>query len=123
MSLKIHQVIYWTARALAALMAGLILVIFIGEAVSDGLGPLRDLTRRESLMMVAFVIVFLGLIFGWFWEILGGWLVVGGMLSFYLLDYLFSGSFPRGGTFFLIALPGLLYLFSGYSIPSRTKPD
>ncbi len=123
MSAKTAQIIRWTARVLGALMAGLILLIFIGEAVSDGLGPLSFLTLRESLMMVAFVLVFLGLVIGWMREKLGGWLVVGGMVAFYLLDYLFSGTFPRGGTFLLIVLPGILYLISGSSNPSRKTPD
>lgn len=118
---KLQQVIFWTARILAALMAILILVIFIGEAFGEGLGPLTDLTLREQLMMAAFFTAFLGLILGWIREALGGWLVVGGMTAFYLLDLLFSGSFPQGGTFLLIVLPGLLYLVTGYNIfPRKT---
>ena len=66
-------------------------------------------------MMAVFVVVFLGLILGWKWEKLGGWLVVGGMALFYLLDFAFSSTFPRGPSFALIALPGLLFLLAGYS--------
>ena len=119
MNAKTTRIVHWTARILAALMAGLILIVFIGEAGQDGIGSLSVLTLRETLMMVAFTIAFLGLILGWLWEILGGWFVVLGMTAFYLLDFAFSGTFPRGVTFLLIALPGLLYLFSGYSQPDR----
>jgi hypothetical protein len=104
-------------------MAALILIIFLGEALADGLGPLSVLTLRERLMMAAFSIAFLGLILGWIREALGGWLVVGGMAAFYLLDFLFSGSFPQGGTFLLIILPGFLYLFSAYGILNRKTPS
>ncbi len=112
---KTAQIIRWTSRILAALLAALILLIFIGEAVAGGLGPLSVLTLREKLMMAAFSTAFLGLILGWSREKLGGWLVVGGIAAFYLLDLAFSGTFPRGATFLLIVFPGLLYLFSGYS--------
>lgn len=112
---KTAQIIRWTSRILAALLAAMILLIFIGEAVAGGLGPLSVLTLREKLMMAAFSTAFLGLILGWSREKLGGWLVVGGIAAFYLLDLAFSGTFPRGATFLLIVFPGLLYLFSGYS--------
>jgi hypothetical protein len=115
MNEKIAQIIRWTSRVLAALLAALILLIFIGEAVADEMGSLNVLTLREQLMMAAFFIAFLGLILGWLREKLGGWLVVGGMAAFYLLDLVFSGTFPQGATFLLIAIPGLLYLLSGYS--------
>ncbi|MBN1247984.1 MAG: hypothetical protein JXC32_10030, partial [Anaerolineae bacterium] len=68
------------------------------------------LTPREALMMLAFFVLWVGLLLGWRWELLGGALVVGGMLVFYALDYAFSGSLPRGGIFMVLASPGLLYL-------------
>lgn len=115
MSEKFIRVIRWIARVLAALMAALIAFMFVGNAVTDGVGPLIELTFREGLMMAAFGVVFLGLIISWKWDKLGGWLVVGGMAFFYLLDFAFSGTFPRGPFFPLIALPGLLFLLVGYS--------
>jgi len=117
MNAKTALIIRWTSRILAALLAALILLIFIGEAATGGLGLLNQLTLREKMMMAAFFTAFLGLILGWLREKLGGWLVVGGIAAFYLLDLAFSGTFPRGVTFLLIVIPGLLYLFSGYSNP------
>jgi len=119
MSDKLRQFLFWTSRILAALLAALILLIFIGEGAAGRLGPLSVLTLREKLMMAAFSTAFLGLILGWLREKLGGWLVVGGIAAFYLLDLAFSGTFPRGATFLLIVFPGLLYLFSGYSNPDN----
>ena len=115
MSQKIIQIIRWIARILAALMVAFIAFMFVGNAAADGIGPLFDLNVREILMMVSFVIVFLGLILGWKREKLGGWLVVGGIVLFYVFDFAFSGSFPRGPFFPMIALPGILFLIAGYS--------
>lgn len=115
MNQKTIQIIRLVARILAAIMTAFIAFMLVGNTVSDGIGPLFKLTLRESLMMAAFVVVFLGLILGWKWEKLGGWLVVGGMAFFYLMDFAFSGTLPRGPFFALIALPGLLFLWTGYS--------
>jgi hypothetical protein len=107
------QIVRWIARIGATLMAGMILIIFIGEGISEGFGPLLQMSLREMAMMVVFIIVFLGLIIGWKWEILGGSMIIGGMAAFYLLDYLFSGTFPGGPFLLVIVLPGLLYVYSG----------
>ena len=115
MNQNIIQIIRWIARILAALMVALIAFMFVGNAAADGIGPLINLTFRESLMMAAFVVVFVGLILAWKKEKLGGWLVVAGMVLFYLFDFVYSGNFPRGPFFPMIALPGILFLLVGYS--------
>ena len=112
---KIIQIIRWIARILAALMTAFIAFMFVGNTVTDGFGPLLKMTIKEYLMMGLFIIVFLGLILGWKREKLGGWLVVSGMVLFYIVDFAFSGTFPRGWFFPMIALPGLLYFAIGYS--------
>ncbi len=115
MNTKMRNTLRWFARIWAALMAAMILFIFVGDAAVDGIGPIFHLTYRETVMMAAFLIVFVGLILAWKWERLGGWMIVGGMLAFYLLDLAFSGTFPRGATFLIIALPGILFLISYYT--------
>ncbi len=106
-------IVRWIARISAGLTAALILIIFIGEGISEGFEPLLHLTARESLMMTAFVAVWLGLVLGWRWELYGALLTISGLIAFYLLDYLFSGTFPRGPFFFIFAAPSLLFLYCG----------
>ncbi|MCD4708369.1 MAG: hypothetical protein K8S62_11615 [Candidatus Sabulitectum sp.] len=101
------------ARIASAITVSLILVLFIGDGLSEGFQPMLHLTLRETLMMISFFAVWLGLILGWKRELTGGLLTVCGFAAFYLLDYLFSGSFPRGPFFLLLASPGLLYLYCG----------
>lgn len=115
MNKRTNLIIRWIARILAALMAAFIAFMFVGNAVTDGIGPLMNLTIREAVMMIAFLVVFLGLILGWAREKVGGWLTVGGMILFFILDFAFSGTFPRGVFFPLMALPGLMFLLTGYS--------
>ena len=77
-----------------------------------GVEPLLHLTVRESLMMAVFVAVWLGLVLGWKWELAGGLLTVCAMAAFYLLDYGFSGTFPRGPFFLILASSGVLFITS-----------
>ena len=107
------NIIRWIARISALLMAVLILLFFVGEAMAEGFEPLLHLSVRESLMMVAFVDLWLGLILGWRWELLGGLMTILGFASFYLLNVLFTGAFPRGPFFFILAAPSLLFLYVG----------
>ena len=104
------RIIRWSARSFAGLMAAFVLFIFVGNALTDGVGSLLRLTLRESVMMVAFVAVWVGLLLGWKWELAGGLLTVCGMVAFYLLDYAFSGTFPGGLFFLIIAVPGVLFI-------------
>lgn len=109
------SVVRWIARGAAGLSAVLILLIFIGEGLDEGFDPLLHLTVRESLMMAAFVAVWLGLVLGWKWQLTGGSLIIGGMVAFYLFDYLFSGTFPGGPYFLILASPAVLYLYCGFA--------
>ena len=56
MNQKITRIIRWIGRIWATLIAAMILIIFIGEGINNGIGPILHLTLRESLMMAAFVI-------------------------------------------------------------------
>ncbi len=107
------RIVRWIARIGAGLTAVFILFFFIAHAITDGLTPFLYLTARETAMMAAFAAVWLGLLVGWKWELVGGLLTVGGVIAFYLLDYLFSGMFPRGPFFLIFALTGVLFLYCG----------
>ncbi len=110
---KAVRVVRWLARISAGLAVALILLIFIGEGLAEGFEPMLHLSTREAAMMVAFVAVWLGLVLGWRWELYGGLLTICGAAAFYLLDYAFSGTFPRGPFFLILASPSLLFLYCG----------
>ena len=105
--------IRWIARVLSGFIALTILFIFIGEALSRGILVFRYLPGDERLLLIVFAVVWLGLVVSWKWELVGAVMTLGGMTAFYFLHYLFSGGFPRGPYFFIMALPGLLFLICG----------
>jgi len=117
---KIIRTLRWIARISAGITAGLILLFFIGDALAEGFESILHLTPRETAMMIAFVVLFLGLLLGWKWELAGGLLTICGLATFYILDYAFSGSFPRGPFFLIFAAPGVLFLYLGWM--SRKQP-
>lgn len=114
MAKKFHEkalpLIRRIARVGSILSVSLILFIFIGELVSEpSTEPLR-LTLRETFMTIAFFVLFIGLPLSWKWELLGSILILGGLIVFYMLDYIFSGTLPQGPWFFILASPGGLFL-------------
>ena len=117
---KTLQVVRWIARISAGLAAALILLIFIGEGLTEGFEPLLHMTTRETLMMVAFVALWLGLLLGWKWELIGGLLMACGIAVFYLVGYLFSGTVPGVLLPLIFALPGLLYLYCGFQTRKKS---
>jgi len=115
MNPQTRKIIRWIARIWAALMVAFMLFMFIAHIVEDGIGPLVGFTIRDAFMIVSMFGSIIGLGLAWKWERLGGWMTAGGMLAFYLFDYIFSGDFPRGPTFLIIAFPGILFLILAYA--------
>jgi hypothetical protein len=117
---KTVQVVRWIARVTSGFAAALILFIFIGEGFTGGFEPLLHMTVRETLMMVAFIALWLGLLLGWKWELYGGLLTACGVAAFYLVDYLFTGTLPGILLPLIFSSPGLLFLYCGFQ--TRAKP-
>jgi hypothetical protein len=100
----------WIARLLAALLVGLVLVVFIGEG---GFNPLK-LRAVEAVQMTLFLTSCIGLVIAWRWPFVGGAISAGGILLFLAVEFTVTGSFPKGLVFHLILLSGLLFLLSGF---------
>jgi hypothetical protein len=102
----------WTARLLAAVLVGLVLVVFIGVTLDGGFHPLK-LKGVEPLQMVFFWTAGIGMVVAWRWEVIGGALSLGGMILFFAVEFAVRGGLPRGLLLYLMLLPGLLFLLSG----------
>jgi hypothetical protein len=96
----------WIGRAVGALLVAWIMMIAFGQGLPN------PLTQPVGVQMglLALVLIVIGILAGWRWELSGG------VLSF-LGWYLFVATVmrsPRGLTWFVIALalPGALYVAS-----------
>jgi hypothetical protein len=98
----------WTARLLAAILVGLVLVIYIGEG---GLNPLK-LRPVDALQKTHFLTACIGLGIAWRWPLLGGAISTVGMLLFFATEVAVTGRLPNGLVFPLILVTGMLFLLS-----------
>jgi hypothetical protein len=99
----------WTARLLAAFLVGIVLVTFFGVG---GFNPLK-LTAVEAIQMLLFLATCLWMTAAWRWELIGGAIATAAIVSFFAVEFVVTGGFPKGLTFLLMLLPGLLFLLSG----------
>jgi hypothetical protein len=98
----------WTAKLLAAVLVGLVLVIFVGV----GFNPLK-LKGVEPIQMAFFWTACIGMVAAWRWPVIGGAVSLGGMIAFLSVEFAATGGLPRGLFFYLMLLPGILFLLSG----------
>lgn len=103
--------IRWAARVLGALLVILVVVIAVGESISQGMLNPLDLTWSESLLFVAFIVMLLGIIAAWRWDGIGGAVVVVGFIGFWLINFASSQRLWMGWVFALFLLVGVMHLF------------
>jgi hypothetical protein len=99
----------WTARVLSALLVAIVLLIFVGE----GFNPL-NLKGIEPVQMALFWTACAGMVVAWRWPAVGGALSLGGMILFFAVESAVTGRLPRGLFFYLMLLPGVLFLLSAF---------
>ena len=100
----------WTARLLAGILVGLVLLIFVG----DGASNLLTLKPAEALQMTVFLTTCVGLVIAWRKPFLGGAIATGGILLFFAVEIAGTGKLPTGLVFPLILLTGILFLLSAF---------
>lgn len=109
-------VLRWIARLWSLASIGIALAFVIG----DGFNP-AALKLNEAMLFCCFPLaVLVGLGLAWKWPKTGGTVAVAGILAFYGLNFAFSGRFPSGFAFLLIALPGALFIISARLAPARS---
>ena len=110
----------WAARLTGALVAGLILLVVVGESISNGLPPLRVLFNPIQLGIWASIA---GMILGWKWEAVGGALILLACAGMNVYEHAVTGRW-LGGAFPLFWIPGLLLLLSAglHAWEGRVRP-
>jgi hypothetical protein len=104
---RLEAALRWTARVLTLLLIGVILAILVGE----GFNPL-NLKGIEVPQMALFWTACIGMVLAWRWQAMGALLSVGGLILFFAVECAVTGRLPKGLFFYLMLLPGILFLMS-----------
>lgn len=98
----------WIAGMLGVASIATLLLFLFGEPSGHD-----SITWDQVVLLVLFPFgLMVGLILGWFRELLGGAVAVGSVLAFYLIEMLQDGSWP-GFWFLVFATPGVIFLLHG----------
>jgi hypothetical protein len=103
----------WAARGLGLALILIVLVFFVGEGIIGGDMPdLLTMGLAEDFMLLALLMALAGIVVGWYWEGVGGILIVGSLLLFESINAMATGYWRIGvlDPWFLLA--GLLFLWS-----------
>jgi hypothetical protein len=96
----------WLARLTSLASIGLLAAFAFGEPGTP--------TAREWLVLAFFPGgVVLGMVLGWWRELIGGTVAVLSLAAFYACMFALSGRVPGGPYFALFSLPGALFLAAG----------
>ncbi len=100
-------VVRWIARLLALLVVTLVVVMAMGSQLDPAI-----LSGAAWVQLALLAIACAGLLLGWKNELLGGTIGVGSLIAFYVVELAWSGRFPTGWGFPMMALPGFLFLLA-----------
>ncbi len=93
-----------------ARMVSFALLLFLGfVVVGQGRPDIGAFTASEKVSGIMFVVMIAGLIVGWFRELAGALLIVGGFLGFMASEYAATGDVGMSGIFMLFPLAGALF--------------
>lgn len=109
----------YLVRSIARTISVFLLLFVVMMVVGDGFPALADLTKRESFLTAAFVVMVSGLVIGWWRELVGAICILGGFAAFLVVEYVTLRDFGMNWLFALYPVAGILYLL--YWRLSRTS--
>jgi hypothetical protein len=102
----------WAGRGLGLALFALVAWFLVAHVVAgEGPNPFQMGPAELGLLVTLFAAV-AGMLLGWRWEVAGGALVMAGMLLFFAINRLGSGSWPGGWFVWVLPMPGVLYLLA-----------
>jgi len=100
----------YLVRSIARMVSFALLILVVMVIVGEGLPDVRAFSRGEIVSAIAFVAMIAGLGVGWWRELAGAILIIGGFFGFMASEYAGSGDMGMGGIFMLFPFSGALFL-------------
>ncbi len=99
----------YLVRSIARMVSFALLILLGMVVVGQGLPDINAFTHGEKVSGVMFIVMIAGLVVGWFRELAGALLIVGGFLGFMASEYATTGDIGMSGIFMLFPLAGSLF--------------
>jgi hypothetical protein len=110
---KVDLIVRWLARIIGTLLLLTIGLFAVGEGVPNPLG----LSAEELIGFFAILMIAAGYLVGWKWELHAGVMILTGIAIFCAMEIILYHRVPKLGWFFwVMVVPGLLYLYYGLKI-------
>ena len=99
----------YLVRSIARMVSfGLLLLVAL-VIVGQGLPDVKSFTPGEIVSAIMLIIMIAGLVVGWWRELLGALLILGGFFGFLASEYATSGDMGMGPIFMLFPFSGALF--------------
>ncbi|MEI8279793.1 MAG: hypothetical protein WCG87_08500 [Bacteroidota bacterium] len=113
-SARIIIITRWIARILAILIAGFILLMFVGESLESH-GPSTPISTKNIFLLTIFFFAWLGLVLSWKYEWIGSLITIIGIATMSVImaiSYIMNGiaPFPKALVLSWICIPSILFL-------------
>jgi|WetSurMetagenome_2_1015567.scaffolds.fasta_scaffold31341_2 hypothetical protein len=100
----------YLVRSIARMVSAASLIFLTMIVIGAGKPDLRALPRGEMVSAGALAVIVVGLVLGWWRELVGAILVLGGFFGFLASLYVTSGEMGMSPIFMLFPLSGALFL-------------
>jgi len=99
----------YLVRSIARMVSFALLILIVMSIVRVGLPDVRAFSRGEMVSAVFGLAMIAGLVVGWWRELAGALLIIGGFLAFLASEYISSGDAGMNWIFMLFPLAGALF--------------
>jgi hypothetical protein len=99
----------YLVRSIARMVSFALLILVVMLIVRVGLPDVRLFSPGEIVSGVFLLAMIAGLAVGWWRELAGAMLIIGGFLAFMASEYISSGDAGMNGIFMLFPLAGALF--------------
>jgi hypothetical protein len=102
--------LFYLVRSIARMVSFALLILVVMVIVGEGVPDVGAFSRGEIVSAIMFVIMSAGLVVGWWRELAGALLILGGFLAFIASEYAVSGDMGMSPIFMLYPFSGSLFL-------------
>lgn len=99
----------YLVRSIARMVSFALFLLVALVIAGEGLPDVRAFSRGEIVSAIMFVVMIAGLGVGWWRELAGAMLIVGGFLGFMASEYAATGDMGMSGIFMLFPFSGALF--------------